>query len=612
MSRTRGGQELLTYHEKHIVTPDEDPDQSQYFNIEDREEEPNLFFTMAELKACNVAPCPLADYVTDEALAALTKAETSESLHPEDHNGLTSFKKSAGAIILSLQPAAARALSPAPISGSSHWKRREQRRVRCTAGRCRRTSVNLATQALHGLDDTYHSPSVTSAPPAASPPPPPPSSASAGCLGTFSSFFGAFSLVLSLFFSPGVLFSAFLSFFLAPCDRVLFLSAMLLLLLGALRRCGLPGFCDDTVGPGWARGDGVGRAGDGVGARGTAVGDGVGRAGGTRWGTGVGARGTGWGTGGRAGDVWGARGPGWARGTGWARGGRGGRAGGRGGRAGTRWGRGGRAGDGVGARGPGGRAGDGVGARGTRWGRGGRVGDVVGARGTRWGTGVGSGGTGWARGGRGGRARDVVACGGRGGRAGDAVGDGVACGDALGARGRGGRAGDAVGDGVGARGTRGARWGRGGRVGDVVGVLPGRWLAIMAEIRLCLGGTPPPSSRTRCLAAVKMPDTTELAAGTPASSCSRLLACAVGLCLMKENSLQGRASEETAGDEAGEEPGAWGGRSSVAAAGVGAAVSGGEEAGECLPSSSSRTCRCQSGLLLQVSLNWGSSVVTLM
>ncbi|KAG7256245.1 hypothetical protein CRUP_017142 [Coryphaenoides rupestris] len=169
---TRGGQELLTYHEKHIVTPDEDPDQSQYVcrgirtsrpfystpsepfkttnlllkrrmllsisgclffgiiavflgcivmrikrkpvNIEDREEEPNLFFTMAELKACNVAPCPLADYVTDEALAALTKdgeagdtpgestplpirfpeceAETSESLHPEDHNGLTSFK----------------------------------------------------------------------------------------------------------------------------------------------------------------------------------------------------------------------------------------------------------------------------------------------------------------------------------------------------------------------------------------------------------------------------------------------------------------------------------------------------------------------------------------
>lgn len=90
------------------------------------------------------------------------------------------------------------------------------------------------------------------------------------------------------------------------------------------------------------------------------------------------------------------------------------------------------------------------------------------------------------------------------------------------------------------------------------------------------------------------------------SSCSRLLACVAGLCLMKENSLQGRSSEEACnGDGAGGVWGAWGLRSVWVSAGP-------QDDGLCLENSSRRTCLCQSGLLLHVSLNWGSRMVATM
>ncbi|XP_044065660.1 basement membrane-specific heparan sulfate proteoglycan core protein isoform X2 [Siniperca chuatsi] len=83
---------------------------------EDKPEEGNLFLTMAQLKNCTDAPCPLVDYITDEALNASSKegdengticsettplpitsqddqAATTESHDDENNGGLVSFKQ---------------------------------------------------------------------------------------------------------------------------------------------------------------------------------------------------------------------------------------------------------------------------------------------------------------------------------------------------------------------------------------------------------------------------------------------------------------------------------------------------------------------------------------
>ncbi|CAL8366998.1 unnamed protein product [Lota lota] len=59
---------------------------------EDKPKEPNLFLTMAELEARDVAPCPLAEYVTDEVLPALTKdGEDKETVCNESTPFASSF-----------------------------------------------------------------------------------------------------------------------------------------------------------------------------------------------------------------------------------------------------------------------------------------------------------------------------------------------------------------------------------------------------------------------------------------------------------------------------------------------------------------------------------------